>query len=87
MCTAYLEVRSISAKGSWPHRGPDVGVYVQIVPTGEQKLKVLNRNVARRRGIIIIDCGVGYRLRGTSPKSMYSQAVIKAEKIVDSINT
>lgn len=87
MCTAYVEVRAISAKGNWPHRGPETGVYVQIVPDGEQRLKVLNRKVAKKRGIIIIDCGSGYRQRSTSPKSMYSQAVAKAEKIVDSINT
>ncbi len=86
MATAYLEVRSIGAKGTWPHRGPDIGVYVQIVPDGEQRLKVLNRKIARKRGIIIIDCGVGYGQRYTSPNSMYSKAVAKAEKIVDSIN-
>jgi hypothetical protein len=87
MCTAYVEIRSINAKGTWPHRGPDKGVFVQIVPEGEKPLRVLNRKVAKKRGIIIIDCGVGYGQRYTSPNSMYSKAVAKAEKIVDSINT
>lgn len=86
MVKAYLETRTIGARGTWPHRGPDRGVFVQIVPDGEVPLKVLNRKVAQKRGIIIINCGVGYYNRCTKSNSMYNIAVTKAEKIVEAIN-
>jgi len=83
--TAHVEVRSMSAKGSWPHRGPDRYVAVQVVPDGVVPLKALNKYVAACRGIEIIFCGSGYYNR-TGPRSSFGQALAEAEQIAKEIN-
>ena len=83
--TAHVEVRSISPLGTWPARGPDKGVSVQIVPNGVERLKTLNSRAAEKRGIEIINCGVGYYNR-TGPASMYGRALAEAKSIAAKIN-
>jgi len=82
---AYIEVRTQPAKGTWPNRGPNKYVAVQIVPDDVKPLTVLNDSIARKRGIVIIRCGEGYHNR-TGPNSMYGKALRKAQNIVNSIN-
>ncbi len=86
MMKAYVEIRSQSAKGSWPRQGPDTYVAVQIVPKGQTPLTVLNSRVAEKRGIEIIQCGEGYRDRQATSRSMLRQAIAKAEAIVEETN-
>jgi len=83
---AYLETRSQSAKGSFPHQGPDTYVAVQIVPNGAKPLVALNRNVAAMRGIEIIYCGEGYRNRQKTSRSMLRAALEKGQRIVNEVN-
>jgi hypothetical protein len=84
---AYTEVRSQSPKGTWPKSGPDTYVMVQIVPPGVQKLISLNRKVAKKRGIVLIYCGQGYRERQATARSMLSMAKAKARRITEAINS
>lgn len=83
--TAYVEIRSQSAKGSWPRQGPDTYVAVQVVPEGAVRLAVLNSQHAAMRGIKIIYCGEGYHNR-TGPTSSYGKALAEAERIAEEIN-
>lgn len=83
---AYLEIRSQNAKGTWPRRGPDTYVSVQIVPAGVIRLKQLNRKIAKNRGIILVYCGEGYYNRRNTNKSMLGKALQKAERIVQALN-
>lgn len=85
MKKAYIEVRTQSAKGIWPKRGPDVYIAVQVVPDGVARLTVLNQKVAQKRGIEIIYVGEGYSNR-IGERSMYGQAMAEAEAIVAKIN-
>lgn len=88
MAKAYVEIRSQSPKGvgSWPRTGPDVYVAVQVVPDGVDKLTVLNKKVASKRGIDIIWCGEGYSNRCISSNSMLNIAITKAESLAKKIN-
>ena len=86
METAYLEIRSQHAVGTWPKQGPDTYVAVQIVPEGITPLKVLNNKVAEKRGIEIVYCGEGYKENCKTQKSMLGAAIIKAKKIANKIN-
>ena len=83
---AYLEIRSQHSVGTWPKCGPDKYVAVQIVPDGVQKLTYLNSRIARMRGIKIVYCGEGYSNRQKTERSMLSQAIMKARRIVNEIN-
>ena len=83
MATAYLEVRVQHAKSG---RGPDRYVAVQIVPDGVERLKVLNRKSAEKRGIEIVWFGEGYRTR-TGPTSMLGKAMKEAREYVENFNT
>jgi len=87
MTTAYVEVRSQPAPGSWPKQGPDTYVTVQIVPQGATRLSCLNRSVAKKRGIILINCGEGYRNRQATTRSMLGAAKDKANYIAEAINS
>lgn len=82
---AIVEIRTKPAKGTWPNRGPNKYVAVQIVPDGVKPLIALNESVARKRGIVIIQCGDGYHNR-IGPNSMFGKAFAKASRIADSIN-
>jgi len=81
MSTAYIEVRRQSPKGTFPAAGPDTYVMVQVVPDGVNRLTVLNRKVAAKRGIELIYCGEGYHDRQKTPRSMLNQAMANAEVI------
>jgi len=83
---AYVEERTQKARGTWPARGPDTYVAVQIVPEGVEPLKQLNHRVADNRGIKIVYCGEGYSNRCGSGRSMLDHARAKAKEIVDSVN-
>ena len=83
--TAYVEVRSQPAKGTWPRQGPDTYVAVQVVPEGVQRLKALNHIAAAKRGIEIVHCGEGYHDR-TGPRSALGVAIAEAHAIADRIN-
>ncbi len=87
MKTAYVEVRSQSPQGTWPHQGPDTYVSVQVVPLGVSRLISLNHRAAKLRGIEIIHCGEGYRENQKSGRSMLSVAIAKAKEIAAKINT
>lgn len=84
--TAYLEIRSQPARGTWPRQGPDKYVAVQFVPDGVEKLVSLNRGVAAKRGIEIRIVGEGYSA-STGPKSALGIAILRASKIVASHNS
>jgi hypothetical protein len=78
---AFLEIRNR------PHRkGPDKYIAVQVVPIGQQKLKILNSRIAAIRGIDVIHCGEGYSNRQNNPHSMYNIAIRKAKEIINLIN-
>lgn len=87
MPKAYVEVRKQHSKGTWPKKGPDTYVAVQVVPNGETRLKVLNTVVAHKRNIRIIYCGEGYATRQKTNRSMLGYALEKAHKIAHNINT
>ena len=72
-CAAHIETRAKQARGSWPHRGPDRYVALQIVPQGAEPLRVLQQRTADRRGILLVYCGEGYYNR-TGPRSAYGRA-------------
>ncbi len=84
--TAHVEIRSQSPKGSWPAQGPDTYVMVQVVPAGVERLKVLNRKVAARRGIKLIHCGEGYHQRQQTNRSMLGAALEEARATAAEIN-
>jgi hypothetical protein len=84
--TAHLEIRSQPAKGTWPRQGPDTYVAVQIVPEDQVPLRVLNRSVAKKRGIEIVYCGEGYRANQSTDKSLLGFAILKARELVSQIN-
>jgi len=84
--TAYVEIRSQSAKGTWPAQGPDTYVTVQVVPEGVKPLKVLNRSVAVKRGIKLIYCGEGYSTRCETTRSALGAAISEANQIAKRIN-
>jgi len=84
---AYVEERRQGAKGTWPARGPDTYVAVQIVPEGVEPLKQLNHRVAAHRGIEIVYCGEGYSNRCGSGRSMLDRARTKAEEIAAEISS
>jgi hypothetical protein len=79
---ALLEVRTQKQRGG---KGPGLYVAVQKVPDGVEPLKCLNHAAAKRRGIEIIWCGEGYWNR-KGPKSMYGQALAKANAICEKVN-
>lgn len=85
--TAYVELRSQHSKGSSSGNfgGPDTYVAVQIAPMGVEPLKVLNRKVAKSRGISIRYFGEGYG-RSTTVRSMLGQAKLNAENFADEFN-
>jgi len=85
---AYVEIRKQRSRGSSAHQfgGPDVYVAVQVVPDNVEKLKVLNRKVAQKRGIKIIYCGEGYSQCQQTSRSLLGQALIKAREIAEKIN-
>ena len=83
--TAYIEVRSQHAKGTWPAQGPDTYVAVQIVPAGVVPLQSLRSDTAKKRGIEIIYCGEGYR-KNSGPRSALGRAMTAARNVVDNIN-
>ncbi len=83
--TAYLEVRTQSARGQWPSQGPGMYVAVQIVPEGVERLKVLRHDVAAKRGIEIRWIGEGYYNR-TGPRSSLGIAVAAGEELVAQLN-
>lgn len=87
MYQAHVEIRSQHSRGSSANRfgGPDTYVSVQCVPDGVCPLTYLNRKVAKKRNIILIYCGEGYR-KNDGPKSMLGQAIAKAEKVAAEIN-
>ena len=80
--TAHIEDRSQGAKGTWPRRGPDRYVAVQIVPEGQEPLKVLRKDWAARKGIEIKYCGEYYGTSSNGPRSMYAAAMAEANRIV-----
>jgi len=84
--TAYVEVRSQNAKGTWPSRGPDTYVTVQVVPEGVERLKCLNYRVAEKRGIKLIYVGEGYRERQKTARSALGAAIAEAKRIAAEIN-
>lgn len=86
---AFMEIRSQKSRGSSANKfgGPDTYFCVQLVPAGAKRLKCLNRNVARKRGITLIYCGEGYSRRKQTNRSMYNKAKHKAFKIVEAINS
>ena len=86
MKTAYVEIRSQSAKGSWPHQGPDTRVRVQVVPDGVERLACLDRRVATKRRIELIYCGEGYYNRQATTRSALGAAIAEAEEIANKIN-
>ena len=77
---AFIESRSLG------FFGPDVSVCVQCVPHGVQRLKTLNKSTAKKRGIILIDCGKGYSKNMQTDKSMLCVAYNKAEFILQKVN-
>lgn len=85
--TAYIEVRTQHAVGgsNGGFAGPNSYVAVQVVPDGEERLKVLNRQAAANRGIKIIHCGEGYA-EHRGPRSMFGRAMAEAERIAAEIN-
>lgn len=86
MKTAYVEIRSQHAKGTWPHSGPDTCVTVQVVPEGITPLTVLNQSVADHRGIELIYCGEGYRENQKTVRSRLGAAIAEANRVADEIN-
>ena len=84
--TAYLETRSQSAKGKWPRQGPDTYVVVQVVPKGVERLEVLNKLVAAKRGIELLHIGEGY-YKNQGPRSALGAAIRLGQKTVDEINS
>jgi len=85
--TAYVEVRRQHSVGSGNgFGGPDTYFCVQVVPEGVERLKVLNHDHARRRGIELIHCGQGYS-RNQGPRSSYGKARAEANRIADEINS
>lgn len=86
MTKAYVEIRSQSPRGTWPKQGPDTYVAVQVVPDGQQRLRVLNHKVAAKRGIEIIVVGDGYS-EHRGPTSFLGQAIAEAEELAASINS
>ena len=87
MKTAYVEIRGQHSRGSSSNQfgGPDTYVAVQVVPEGVERLKALNRQVARNRGIEIIRVGEGYR-EHQGPRSMLGRAKKRAHKIAREYN-
>lgn len=85
---AYVEIRSQHSRGSVANRfgGPDTYVAVQVVPEGAERLRVLRRDLAERRGIRIEYCGVGYR-EHTGPRSALGRALAEARGLADRINS
>ena len=84
--TAYVEVRSQKARGTWPNSGPDTYVAVQVVPKGVEPLKQLNHRVAELRGIEVIHCGEGYSSRCATTRSALGAALAEANEVADQIN-
>ena len=82
---AYVEIRSQKAKGQFPRSGPDMYVAVQIVPAGEERMKVLRYSVAKKRGIEVRHIGQGYSAH-RGPKSQLGMAIAEANRVADSIN-
>lgn len=76
-----IEKRTQRAAGTWPKKGPDAYVAVQIVPDDVEPLKVLRRDSARKRGIELIHCGEFYSNR-TGPRSMYGVAMRGADIVL-----
>jgi len=83
---AFVEIRSQSPVGTWPKQGPDTYVMVQVVSPNIEKLKVLNKKVAQKRGIKLIHCGEGYYNRQATTQSMLGSAIEKATQLADKIN-
>ena len=83
--TAYIEERSQHQPGGWKG-GPDRYVAVQVVPEGQERLRVLNQKAAARRGIEIIYCGAGWTRNQATEKSSLNQARAEARKIAAEIN-
>lgn len=79
----HLEVRSQKSKGSSLGRfgGPDRYVAVQIVPEGVEKLSVLNRSHAAKRGIVIHYFGQGYH-NHAGPRSGLGIAIQRAKEFI-----
>ncbi len=84
---ARVEIRSQPTKGSWPRRGPDTYVTVQVIPDGATPLTVLNRKNATDRGIRLLHCGEGYKDRCKTDRSALGSAIRLAEALADAINT
>jgi hypothetical protein len=86
--TAHIETRRQHSVGSarGGFGGPDTYVAVQVVPTGTVRLKCLNRETARKRGIDIIYCGDGYSANQKTQRSMLGRALAEARRIADEIN-
>ena len=87
MNTAYLEVRTQPARGTWPRQGPDTYVTVQIVPDGQERLRCLNRSVAKKRGIELVYIGEGYWQRQKTLKSALGAALQQGYEFVENWNT
>lgn len=85
MPKAYVEIRSQKAKGGGRFKGPDTYVAVQVVPDGQERLKVLNHRIAKKRGIEIIRCGQGYSSHD-GPLSALGTALGRAELLAQRIN-
>lgn len=86
MKTAYLEIRSQGAKGTFPKSGPDTYVAVQVVPEGIEPLRYLNHRVAAKRGIEIIRIGEGYSSRQKTTRSALGSAIAEGRRLVTKIN-
>lgn len=84
---AYVEVRSQKSVGSGSGRfgGPDTKVIVQVVPDGEERLKVLRQDHADQRGIELRWIGEGY-YKNQGPRSALGKALRYAEELASEIN-
>lgn len=85
--TAYVEIRSQHSVGSSGGRfgGPDTYVTVQVVPDDQTRLRALNQQHARTRGIRIIRYGEGYSEHRSS-RSMLGRAIASAHARAAHIN-
>jgi hypothetical protein len=77
-----LEVRSQKSRGSAKgFGGPDTYVAVQVVPEGVEPLVALNRDAAKKRGIVIHYFGEGYQ-KSSGPRSQLGHALAEAKAFI-----
>ena len=85
---AYVEIRRQSRRGasSGSYGGPDTYVAVQIVPEGAERLKILRRDLMKKRAIFWLYAGEGYSTNKKTSRSSLRRAIDAAQQFAEAIN-